>query len=115
MESHLPGGLGVPKKGTLTGEVLLLEFSNVNVAWMRFVWTFGTFAIVMLTRMNGNGNHDFCHWGGSTLRRLAFLPRVKNMDEKFSMNLGSLMNVIVFNFEKLPVLVLLGLLLRFVT
>lgn len=98
MEPHLPGGLGGPRRGTLTGEVLLLEFSNANVAWMRFAWIFDTFATVTLTRMNGNGNHDSCRWGGSMLiRHITFLLREKNMDETFSMNLGSLRNVIVFN------------------
>lgn len=45
-------------KGTLTGEVPRLGFSSVNVAWMRVAWTFDTSAIVMLTKMNGNGDHD---------------------------------------------------------
>lgn len=45
-------------KGNPTGEAPLLEFSNVTVAWMRAAWTFDTFATVMLTRMNGNGNAD---------------------------------------------------------
>lgn len=58
MEHHLPGGLGGPMKGTLTGEVPRLGFSSVNVAWMRVAWTFDTSAIVMLTKMNGNGDHD---------------------------------------------------------
>ena len=31
---------------------------EVTVAWMRAAWTFDTFATVMLTRMNGNGNAD---------------------------------------------------------
>jgi hypothetical protein len=45
-------------KGTLTGEVLFLGSSSVNVAWRRAAWTFGIFAIVMLIRMNGNENCD---------------------------------------------------------
>lgn len=46
-------------KGNPTGEAPLLEFSNVTVAWMRAAWTFDTFAIVTLIRMNGNGDADF--------------------------------------------------------
>ena len=32
---------------------------EMTVAWMRAAWTFDTFAIVTLTRMNGNGDADF--------------------------------------------------------
>ena len=45
-------------KGSPSGEAPLPEFSNATAAWMRAAWTFDTFAIVTLTRMNGNGNAD---------------------------------------------------------
>lgn len=100
MEFPLPGGWADQRKGTLTGEALLPGFSNVNVAWMRFAWTFGTFATVMLTRMNGNVIMTFLQvWGNYFNSCLIFSPREKDIDEKFNINLDFLMTVIVFNFE----------------
>jgi len=59
MEPHSPGGLEGPMKSTTTGEVLFLESRSVDVGWSRAAWTLDTFAIVMLTQMNGKEKFSF--------------------------------------------------------